>query len=192
MKIYGMVYSFTNKKVQIFNPNFVKKYKNQYKIIYKNKISPIQSELIVNGNNTDKLTIKLLSFLDIPDNIFKGCNSLLQFYKIKNNKTNLTGYKEIIKSDFEMSKMIYKIVPKEKKIKIFGENFVDKNKDKCKIIYNNNIFPLKEYFSIEELEKKSENKLELYLIEKEIIPDKSYMFDDCKLLEELSFLYDRS
>lgn len=33
------------------------------------------------------------------------------------------------------------------KIRIFGQNFVKNNKDKYLIIYEDKIFPLKEYFS---------------------------------------------
>jgi len=33
----------------------------------------------------------------------------------------------------------------EDKLKIFGEEFVKNNKDKCKIIYNNKEYELKEY-----------------------------------------------
>ena len=32
------------------------------------------------------------------------------------------------------------------KLKIFGKSFVDNNENKCKIIYNNKKYKLKEYF----------------------------------------------
>ena len=192
MKVFGMVYSVTNKKVKLFNTKFVKYYKNHFKIIYENKIYPIKSDFIIHDNNINKLNIKLISFGNIPDNAFEGCKSLLLFYKINMNRPNSTGYKDIIKTGFQISKMIYKIDPKKNKIKLFGKEFVKRNMDKCKIIYNNNIFPFKEYFYIEDLEKKSKDKLELYLIEKENIPDKSYMFHNCKLLEEFSIINDNN
>ena len=187
MKVYEMIYSIQGKdsKVKIFNPSFIRKNKNKFKIIHKGKLYPMQSEFIISDNNIEKFNIKLVSFYNkIPDNIFNRVDSLLEIYSYKKSKTKSENYIDIIKSHVKMSKIKYNIKPQEKKIKIFGKNFVDKNKDKCKIIYQEQIFPLKEYFLIEDIKKDKEYKLDIYLIELEDISDKSYMFDQCKLLEE--------
>ena len=41
-----------------------------------------------------------------------------------------------------MIKLIYKIKTEGERIQIFGSDFVNNNKNKCIIIYQNNIFPL--------------------------------------------------
>ena len=85
----------------------------------------------------------------------------------------------------EMSKLIYKINPQKNFIDLCSGEFVRKNRDKCIIIHNNDIFPLKGIFSIKDLQK-GEEKLEIFLIELEDIYDKSYMFQFCTSLEEYS------
>ena len=84
--------------------------------------------------------------------------------------------------------MVYKIKQKEDKIRIFGEEFVELNEEKCNIIYRNKIFPLQEYFLIEDIDEqdKKEHKFELYLNELEDIKDRSYMFCECDSLIEFS------
>ena len=192
MKVYELIYSIKKrqKKIKIFNPDFVEKYKNKFKIVYNSKIYPLKSKFDNNANNiSEKFKIKLITFSNLPEQgfILFGIDSLIQFYKCKINKTRSKEYKEIIERNFEISKMTYKINLKENNIKIFGKNFVKRNKEKCKIVYKNNILPLKEYIPIEEIEKGKINKLEIYLIELEDITDRSYMFHNCKLLEEISF-----
>ena len=55
-------------------------------------------------------------------------------------------------------KIIYKNNNNEKEIKIFGEIFVDNNKDKCKIIHNNKEYDLNSKFNVENI-----NQLEIEL-----------------------------
>ena len=90
--------------------------------------------------------------------------------------------------------IIYKINKNENnnKIKIFGENFVQNNKDKRYIIYEEEDYPLTEYFEVEN----NEELLELKLFGTKNITDMSYMFSNvtnmnhlfcnCNLLESLS------
>ena len=79
--------------------------------------------------------------------------------------------------------IIYKINKNENnnKIKIFGENFVQNNKDKCYIIYEEKDYPLTEYFEVEN----NEELLELKLFGTKNITDMSYMFSICHSLESL-------
>ena len=152
MKVYEMIYSVQGRnEVKIFTPSFIRKNKNKFKIIYNGKLYPMSSEFIISDKNIEKFKIYLASFCTISDNIFNGVDSLLEFYSYKKSKTKSESYNELIKNHIKKSKMKYNINPKEKKIKIFGKNFVDKNKDKCKIIYKKEIFPLKEHFLIEDI-----------------------------------------
>ena len=57
-------------------------------------------------------------------------------------------------SSHEIQKLIYKI-NNEDKIKIFGEEFVGNNINKCFIVYNDKIIPLQSYFLISLLLKKT-------------------------------------
>ena len=75
--------------------------------------------------------------------------------------------------------IIYKINNNEKRIKIFGKEFVEKNSDNCKLIINNKEEELKYNYDI------SDNReiLEIKLKEIKSIINMSYMFSDCILLE---------
>ena len=55
-------------------------------------------------------------------------------------------------------KIIYHNKDKEKEIKIFGDKFVENNKDKCKIFYNNKEYDLTAKFNVENI-----NQLEIEL-----------------------------
>jgi len=68
--------------------------------------------------------------------------------------------------------------------RIFGDKFVENNKDKCKMIINNKEYELSTYIS--EYIKKNES-FEIKLKEIETITDMSYMFYECKYLICLIF-----
>ena len=65
--------------------------------------------------------------------------------------------------------------PNLERLKIFGKKFVENNKDKCKIIYNDKEKELKEYY--EEFNNMNVIKFKLKFIKK--IIDMSYMFEMC-------------
>ena len=71
-----------------------------------------------------------------------------------------------------------------KKIKIFGFEFVEKNKNKCKIIYNNITKEITEYININENDIKKQN-IEIKLIDIQNVTNMSYMFYDCYALTSL-------
>ena len=75
----------------------------------------------------------------------------------------------------------YKINKNEKKIKIFNIDFVNNNKDKCKIIYNNNEYELTEYFNI----NNNDNILEIKLTNINNITNAYAMFYECSSLISL-------
>ena len=186
MKVFEIIYSVKQNKnrIKIFNNDFIRKYKNGSKLIYKGKIFPITSEFPITDKNTKKLKIKLITLRKIPDDIFLYCNQVNQFNKQRIYKITNDEIKHIV----NIQKLIYKINLNKNKIRIFNNKFVNNNKNKCNLIYKNRIFPLKEYFSIEDIEKEKTNKLIIYLIELENITDLSYMFQDCTALEEYTNL----
>ena len=67
------------------------------------------------------------------------------------------------------------------KTKILGEKFVDKNKNKCKIIYNGKEHDLTEYFKNDNKDNQA-NILKIQLTINKNITDISYMFHECKAL----------
>jgi len=71
--------------------------------------------------------------IEMPDD-YKKVNILIDLYNIIFNCN-----KNIIK---------YKINNYQEKIKIFGNNFVKNNKDKCKIMHEKKEYDLTEYFKI--------------------------------------------
>ena len=75
-----------------------------------------------------------------------------------------------------------------KKIKIFGDTFVEKNKNNCKIIFNNKEYQLNEYFDLDNIVL-NENILKIKLKEINNITDMSCMFESCKQLIALPDIY---
>ena len=73
----------------------------------------------------------------------------------------------------------------ESKIKLFGDYFVEKNKDKCKIIYNEKEYELTEYFEVGNNLNNDNNLIKIQLKIDNNITDISYMFNGCETL--LSF-----
>ena len=75
-------------------------------------------------------------------------------------------------------KLIYKLEEEEEEIKILGKQFIEKNKNKCYIIYKNKKYELNEYFKVEEMNKNLEIKIKGI----NRITDISYMFYECSSL----------
>ena len=81
--------------------------------------------------------------------------------KILNNNNIINKQNEDIADE-----IIYK-PNKDGKVQIFGEKFVQNNKQNCKIIYNNKEYELKEY--INDIDKEYNNKDEIKIKLKELI-----------------------
>ena len=168
MKVYKFIYliKYFSFKLKIFNEEFVDKYKSKCKIVYRNKIYPLQSEFFINDkislhglkNSKERyniLGIKLLSFVDISNinNITKGCKYFDSFLE-ENQKFKInidTFYKLPQFLVYQTFKLVYKIDQKANKIKIFGNIFVKENKNKCFFKYKEKIFPLQEYFPVKNI-----------------------------------------
>ena len=76
----------------------------------------------------------------------------------------------------------------ENKVRIFGTNFINNNKEKCLIIYNEIEYQLKEYF--EEIDNNYNHKDTIKLILKIIdqIEDISHIFCECSSLKSFSYI----
>ena len=65
------------------------------------------------------------------------------------------------------------------KMRIFGKNFVNNNKDKCKIIYKNKEYELKENFEDIDINYNYSDIIILTLRIFKNINDMSFMFNEC-------------
>ena len=77
-------------------------------------------------------------------------------------------------------KIVYISQYNEKKLKIFGKEFVKNNKDKCIIIYRNKRYKLSEYLEIDNKSDEKEIKVRIKGIKN--ISGMSHMFYNCKNL----------
>ena len=133
---------------------------------------------ISNVTNIKYIFYECKSLLSLPDiskwnaskdinmsYMFYGCKSLLSLPDISKWGIDLSQSKDIknylLLSDDEFNE----IKIKQNKLRIFGNIFVKNNKDKCKIIYNNIEYDLKEYF--EEIDN-NYNKKDLITFELKI------------------------
>ena len=66
------------------------------------------------------------------------------------------------------------------KIKLFGPRFVNKNKDKCKIIYNEKEYDLMEYFKFDDNYNHNSIKIQFRINNNIIDISYSYMFSFCR------------
>ena len=98
-------------------------------------------------------------------------------------KENKTKIKEINDNNSEnLITIIYKKIDNENNIRIFGKEFVENNKDNCKIIIKKKEYRLREYFGVEN----NEDILEIKLAGINNITNLSYMFSNCEALKSIS------
>ena len=110
--------------------------------------------------------------------INERCKQELKILKEDNNKITSAEIKEIV----DEIKIIYKINNNDKKIKIFHIDFVNKNRDNCKIIYKGIVYDLQDEFNVENLQK---SILEIKLKGIKNITDIYAMFYGCSSLISL-------
>ena len=77
--------------------------------------------------------------------------------------------------------IIYDIKRDDKYIKLFGDDFVRKNRDKCKMIINNKEIEITEKYYV----NNNNNKLNIILKGINNVTDMSYMFSYCSSLSTL-------
>ena len=95
-----------------------------------------------------------------------------------NHYINIIEIFNYMKKKFSLILLNYKVGKNEKKIKIFGEKFVEHNNG-CKIIHEDKRLELREFF---ELKNSDIKHLEIILIGINKIVDLSEMFDGCSSL----------
>ena len=113
------------------------------------------------------------------DNFIKGMDTINEEFNDKKFKESLKIFKMMEQSALKIN-YIFDKNNKNKEINIFGSEFVKKNKDKCKIKYNNKVEELKEKLV---LGNYNENKITLQLLGINKVTDMSDMFYDCSSLE---------
>ena len=79
--------------------------------------------------------------------------------------------------------MIYEINENSQLIRIFGDKFVENNKNICKLLINKKIENLKTYINREEINNKDIFEIKLRGIKN--VTNMSYMFYNCSSLKEL-------
>ena len=103
--------------------------------------------------------------------MFYNCNKL-------NQKSDILKWKE--ENIKNKNGMIIKYKSyKEGNIRIFGEKFVENNKNKCYLLIDNKLDKLQEFYKVTSKQKS------IILIENESITDMSYIFSDCSSLSSL-------
>ena len=165
---------------------------HKYKINYRNKIYPLTSEFKITNESKRSFDIKFINYTknQIINEKIKEYKPIYRYNESELFNKNNKRYKFIEKlatSINEKLKMVYKIETNEENLRIFGNEFVQNNKDKCIILLNNKLIPLQSHLLIKDIdEKEIENKkLELFLVELEDNLDKSFMFSNCNLLEKI-------
>ena len=126
-----------------------------------------------------KTNIELLSFY---------CNSQEIDPKFKIKQLMIKKNKEINIFAFDnYLKIIYKVKKVDTSLRIFGDKFITKYKDLCRIFFKDIIYIIKEYFYLNNIIKEKENDnndifVEIYLTGINKLTDLSYMFYNCNNL----------
>ena len=160
------------------------------------EIENIKLKLDIVKNNIEKY-YNIRKFIN--ENNYRNYEMLLNKREINNNNNIKNELKEIINDDNinnKFKKIIdiynkmeyideiiirYKINKNEKEIKIFDNNFINNNKNKCKIIYEGKEYEIKEKFNIDD--KIKNEILEIKLKGINNITDMSYMFCGCQIYQ---------
>ena len=78
--------------------------------------------------------------------------------------------------------MVYSITKHQTDLKIFGEEFVKNNSDKCRMIVNGNEEELKSFIPCKPFQEQSKDKIKIKLLGINKIVDMSFIFHECKNL----------
>ena len=115
---------------------------------------------------------------NIEDNIENDLHTK-ENEKIENNQNFKIDYIDEIAIQYKIDKIKY-----SKDIQIFGDKFVENNKNLCRIIFNGNEFDLCETININ-INQLKNNIFEIKLKGIKNVTDMSYMFYNCKSLSSL-------
>ena len=175
---HGVIGIYQNRDKKYDFAKIIKEPINKFKEKYKHFINEnIMNENIINENIINEK--KNNEFVDEISIIYK--------FKNKNIDENdrLSSFSKKVGENIDDEKFEKKVGEKMSKNKIFGEKFVENNKNKCKILISNKEYKLCSYVN-EEIEKLKENdSLEIKLKGINEITDMSYMFCGCLSLAYL-------
>jgi len=122
-----------------------------------------------NNNNINNFAIPILNIIN----------------NVMNENINIKD-QEQIEEDYKINEMtiIYNINKKDDEIKLFDNNFVENNKDKCHLIIDDKKCELCDLYELNDIQKKSDI-LVIKLIETKLITNMSCMFLNCSSLNSI-------
>ena len=139
---------------------------------------------IINLENNKIKNIEVLKEI-LKEKMHNISNSIKEI-KLKNNNLAKKDIEEIYdilnENNAQFIDIIYRITKKNSDIRLFGEKFIEKNKDKCKILIDNNESELIKVFSCKNVKN---NILKVRLKIYSNITDMSGMFNECSSLSSL-------
>ena len=154
-----------------------------------NKVIPFSYFHKFDKEGEHKIKYSFKTNMKNTSRFFTNCNKLtsidLSNFKIditNNMNSILTNCQSLNGEEINEIKIQYKIEG-EKKIKIFGYEFVKNNKNICKILYENKEYDLCEYFRVK---NHINNILEINLVGIKNITNMGDMFEFCSSLISLS------
>ena len=156
-------------KLNLIVNNFEILYKINEEIINNYRSKERNYEILANVkliNNTCDNVINKLNDINDDKNIINKINKIFNIYKVMTNKEEIND--ELI--------MKYHVSKCDKKIFIFGAEFVKRNKYLCKIIHENKEYELTSTFDVENCNK---DYIKIKLKGLNYITDMSYMFYNC-------------
>ena len=136
-------------------------------------------EKIKNINEKTDIKQKIQDILDLYINFNGNDNELKKNIEEGEKESHIISKNDEIK--LNRTTIIYNC-EKEKKIQLFGYDFVENNKDNCYLIIDGEKKELCQYYQVPINEIQT---LEVELIETRPITNMRYMFDSCKFLESL-------
>ena len=174
--------------IDIFNKNIeeiinkLKKVKENMEIYFKINNNIINNYIIEKNRNYEILQ----NINEINNNIYGEINKINNDENINNKIINIVNiYNKMVNKDISEINIIYDIskkvkdIEEEETINIFGGEFVQNNKNICKIIIDDEEYDIKEKFDIKNYKK---NILKIKLKGIDNVINMSYMFSCCRLL----------
>lgn len=182
LKDFGFKYSINNDKIDsgspivlLENQRVIGIYDNKYN---DNKFGIFFGEIIKELKKDEEKKINLIKEVEEED--LKEDQKEESVLKIKQNNEN-SQLNPSQKNDLDNLISIKYLINNKKNIKIFGANFIENNKNLCKIIINNEEKELCEYIDIQNIiNLENPNVLEIKLKPFKPFQNISYMFSGCK------------
>ena len=135
------------------------------------EIIDILNKMIQNMEQYYKININIMNNYDMKNKNYETFYNIKEIMNYNNNFLNkidainndpnirnkfnsiLDIYENMTTEDYHQIKIIYKINKNDEFIKIFGTDFVNNNKNNCKIIYEDKEYDLEEKFDLKNVDK---------------------------------------